>query len=47
MGLPEALRGNIRITHYESGHMIYIRRSEQKKFKRDIGKFIKEAANVK
>jgi carboxypeptidase C (cathepsin A) len=43
LGLPEALRAHIRIARYESGHMIYVRPSEQRKFKRDVADFIRAA----
>jgi carboxypeptidase C (cathepsin A) len=43
MGLPQALKGHIEITRYESGHMIYVRRSEQRKFKADIARFMRAA----
>jgi carboxypeptidase C (cathepsin A) len=43
MGLPPALRDHIRITRYQSGHMIYIRRSEQRRFKSDIAQFMRSA----
>jgi carboxypeptidase C (cathepsin A) len=47
LGLPEALRSHIRITHYESGHMIYIRRTEQGKWKRDIAELFRAATAAK
>jgi carboxypeptidase C (cathepsin A) len=43
LGLPEALRGNVRITTYEAGHMMYIRRSEHEKLKRDIAAVLRNA----
>ncbi len=43
MGLPPALKGHIEITRYQSGHMIYIRRSEQRRFKADIARFMRAA----
>jgi carboxypeptidase C (cathepsin A) len=43
LGLPEALRGNVRITTYEAGHMMYIRRSEHEKLKRDIAAVVRSA----
>ncbi|HTQ80285.1 MAG TPA: peptidase S10, partial [Thermoanaerobaculia bacterium] len=45
LGLPPELRGNIRMLQYESGHMIYIRRSEHEKLKRDLAEFIRAAAS--
>ena len=43
LGLPESLRGNVRITTYEAGHMMYIRRSEHEKLKRDIAAMVRSA----
>ena len=43
LGLPESLRGNVRITTYEAGHMMYIRRSEHEKLKRDIAGLLRSA----
>ncbi|HZF10786.1 MAG TPA: peptidase S10 [Thermoanaerobaculia bacterium] len=40
LGLPPELRGNIRMIQYEAGHMMYIRRSEHEKLKRDLTEFI-------
>ncbi len=44
MGLPAALKGHIQITRYLSGHMIYVRHSEQRRFKSDIARFLRAAA---
>jgi len=41
--LPEALRGNIGITYYEAGHMMYIREADHRKFRDDVVAFIREA----
>ena len=43
LGLPESLRGNVGITYYESGHMMYIRETDHAKLKKDIAAFLKEA----
>ncbi|HWN43839.1 MAG TPA: peptidase S10, partial [Thermoanaerobaculia bacterium] len=43
LGLPESLRGNVGITYYESGHMMYIREADHAKLKKDIAAFVKEA----
>jgi carboxypeptidase C (cathepsin A) len=43
LGLPESLRGNVRITTYEAGHMMYIRHSEHEKLKRDIAGLLRSA----
>jgi len=36
MGLPPELRGNVRIAHFEAGHMMYIRHAEHDRLKREI-----------
>ncbi|HEX3531279.1 MAG TPA: peptidase S10 [Thermoanaerobaculia bacterium] len=43
LGLPESLRGNVRIATYEAGHMMYIRRSEHEKLKKDIAGLLRSA----
>ncbi|MCP4656610.1 MAG: peptidase S10, partial [bacterium] len=43
LGLPEELRGNIGITYYEAGHMMYIRKADHAKLRRDVTEFIREA----
>jgi carboxypeptidase C (cathepsin A) len=43
LGLPASLRGNVRITNYEAGHMMYIRKSEHEKLKRDIAGLLRSA----
>jgi carboxypeptidase C (cathepsin A) len=47
LGLPAALRGNIRMTTYDAGHMMYIRRADHQKLKKEIADFIREAAPMK
>ncbi len=44
LGLPEALRGNMKLATYDSGHMMYIRRADHQKLKKDIAEFIRGAA---
>jgi carboxypeptidase C (cathepsin A) len=44
LGLPPELRDHVRMIQYESGHMIYIRRSEHEKLKRDLADFIRKAS---
>jgi carboxypeptidase C (cathepsin A) len=44
LGLPAELRANVRMIQYEAGHMMYIRRSEHEKLKRDLAAFIRAAA---
>jgi carboxypeptidase C (cathepsin A) len=43
LGLPPELRGNVRITTYEAGHMMYIRKADHRKLKQDIVEFLREA----
>jgi len=43
MGLPPALKAHVEITHYQAGHMMYIRRSEHRKLKSDIERFMRAA----
>jgi carboxypeptidase C (cathepsin A) len=45
LGLPEALRGNVRIAYYESGHMMYIRKADHAKLKRDIAELLRRAVH--
>ncbi len=43
MQLPEELRGNVEVAFYESGHMMYIRRPDHEKLKRDLEAFYRRA----
>jgi len=43
MGLDPSLRGNIRTTEYEAGHMMYIDKKELAKLRRDVSAFIQDA----
>lgn len=43
LGLPEALRGNVRISYYESGHMMYIRKADHARLKKEIADFVRES----
>jgi carboxypeptidase C (cathepsin A) len=43
LGLPAELRGNVRITTYEAGHMMYIRRTDHRKLKQDIAELVRRA----
>ncbi|HXO21949.1 MAG TPA: peptidase S10 [Thermoanaerobaculia bacterium] len=43
MLLPAALRGHVQISQYEAGHMMYVRRSEHQKLKRDVVEFLRAA----
>jgi carboxypeptidase C (cathepsin A) len=45
MMLPKHLRGNIAINYYEAGHMMYIRKADHIKLKKDVAAFIKAASN--
>lgn len=41
--LPESQRGNIRLTHYEAGHMMYLDPASLTQLKRDAAAFIADA----
>jgi len=43
MGLPQSLRGNVTIAYYEAGHMMYIRKADHAKLKKDVQAFIRGA----
>jgi carboxypeptidase C (cathepsin A) len=43
LGLPEALRGHMRLTTYNAGHMMYIRRADHQKLKKEIVDLIRTA----
>lgn len=45
MGLPKQLRGNVTIAYFEAGHMMYIRKADHVKFKKDVADFIRGALN--
>jgi carboxypeptidase C (cathepsin A) len=40
MDLPAALKGQVTMAYYESGHMMYIRKHDLKKLKADLAEFI-------
>jgi len=44
LGLPEELRDNVRLTTYDAGHMMYIRRVDHEKLKKEIAAFIQGAS---
>jgi carboxypeptidase C (cathepsin A) len=46
LDLPANLRKNITVVHYDSGHMVYLRRSDHDKFKNDVENFIEQSENV-
>ena len=43
LGLPKELRGNVKVELYESGHMMYVRKADHQKFKKDLAEFIQKA----
>jgi carboxypeptidase C (cathepsin A) len=43
MGLPEAEKKRVRTEYYESGHMMYIRREDHRKFRSDVADFLRAA----
>ena len=40
LSLPANLRKNISVTHYDSGHMVYLRQESRLQFKKDVDDFI-------
>jgi len=47
MNLDPAVGGNIQLTYYESGHMLYIEKLSREKMKEDLDRFLAEALSVK
>ena len=43
MGLDQSLRGNIYMSHYDAGHMMYSDMTSLKKLKIDVANFIRKA----
>ena len=43
MGLDASLRGNIRTTEYEAGHMMYIDKKELARLRKDALAFVQDA----
>jgi carboxypeptidase C (cathepsin A) len=43
LGLPEHLRGNVSMSYYEAGHMMYIRAEELAELKANLAAFIRES----
>ncbi len=43
LGLPKELRGNVKNEIYQAGHMMYVRKAEHQKLKRDMVDLIKRA----
>jgi carboxypeptidase C (cathepsin A) len=46
LGVPESLRGNLRIEEYEAGHMMYIHEGSLAKMKNDITLFYQETKSM-
>jgi carboxypeptidase C (cathepsin A) len=44
MGLPKELRDNVRVELYQAGHMMYIRKADHEKLKRDVVELIRRSA---
>jgi carboxypeptidase C (cathepsin A) len=47
MNLDPAVRDNIQLTYYESGHMLYIEKGAREKMKEDLDRFLTGALSVK
>jgi carboxypeptidase C (cathepsin A) len=43
LGLPPALRDNVRIELYQAGHMMYIRKADHAKLKQDVVEFLRQS----
>jgi carboxypeptidase C (cathepsin A) len=46
LGVPESLRGNLRVEEYEAGHMMYIHEGSLAKMKSDITTFYQETKSM-
>jgi carboxypeptidase C (cathepsin A) len=46
LGVPESLRGNLRVEEYEAGHMMYIHEGSLAKMKSDIAAFYQETKSM-
>jgi carboxypeptidase C (cathepsin A) len=46
LGVPESLRGNLRVEEYEAGHMMYIHEGSLAKMKNDITSFYQETKSM-
>ena len=44
LGLPEKLRGNIRMQYYDAGHMMYVRDADLARLKANVASFIDAAS---
>ncbi len=43
LGLPESLAKNIQIGYFEAGHMMYIRKVDHARFRKEVAEFIRSA----
>ncbi|HMQ30626.1 MAG TPA: peptidase S10 [Chloroflexaceae bacterium] len=46
LGLDPSLRGNVRVSYYEAGHMMYIHRPSLAKLRGELGAFVREAGGM-
>ena len=46
MGLDKSLRGNISMSYYEAGHMMYVHQPSLQRLKQELAKFIQDASNI-
>ena len=45
MNLDPAIRNNLALTYYHAGHMLYVRKEEREKFRRDFETFLNSATH--
>ncbi len=43
LGLPKELRGNVKVELYQAGHMMYVRKADHAKLKKDVAELIRKA----
>lgn len=46
MGLDPEVRGNVSMSYFEAGHMMYIDRASHARLKKDVSEFIRSASNL-
>ena len=41
LGIPAHVRANIEVSYYDAGHMMYVRKADHEKLKKDVARFYK------